>query len=157
LGSNNRMTEFSALLGISQLKYLDDFLKKRHIVASVYNEAIQTSGVNYLVQLIVVPKEISHSYWRYLVILDPSINRELIKEELSKDNIASDWAYYPALHLQPYFVKHYKTCKGMCPIAEDSLDRNFCLPINSKMKQNDAVFIVGKFIAAIQKQLLCAQ
>ena len=153
LGTNNRMTEFAALLGISQLKCLNNFLETRRMIARIYNEKIQVSDVSHLVQPIIVPEEINHSYWRYLITLDPSINREVIKEELAKDNIASDWAYYPALHLQPYFMQQYKTYKGLCPVAEDSLERNICLPINSIMQQEDAVFIVEKFIVAIKKSL----
>ena len=146
------MTEFAALLGISQLKCLNNFLTTRRTIASIYNEKIQASNISHLAQPIIVPEEVSHAYWRFLITLDSSIDRELIKEELSKDDIASDWAYYPALHLQPYFIQQYKTYKGLCPVAEDSLDRNFCLPINSTMQQNDAIFVVERFIKAIQKQ-----
>jgi dTDP-4-amino-4,6-dideoxygalactose transaminase len=77
----------------------------------------------------------------------------LLKEELKKDNIASDWAYYPALHLQPYFIQQYKTYKGLCPITEDVLERNFCLPVNATINQKDSLFIVERFIKALQKQL----
>jgi perosamine synthetase len=153
LGTNNRMTEFAALLGISQLKFLSKFLRTRRTIAGIYNERIQVSNISHLAQPIIVPEKINHAYWRYLITLDSSINRELIKEELDKDNIASDWAYYPALHLQPYFIYHYKTYKGLCPVAEDCLERNFCLPVNSTMKQKDAVFVIDRFIKAIQKQL----
>ena len=153
LGTNNRMTEFAALLGISQLKFLSKFLRTRRTIAGIYNERIQVSNISHLAQPIIVPEKINHAYWRYLITLDSSINRELIKEELNKDNIASDWAYYPALHLQPYFICHYKTHKGLYPVAEDCLERNFCLPVNSTMKQKDAVFVIDRFIKAIQKQL----
>ena len=153
LGTNNRMTEFSALLGISQLKCLDDFLKVRRMVANTYNEKIQESNISHLAQPITVPEEIDHAYWRYLITLDSSINRELLKEELRKDNIASDWAYYPALHLQPYFIQQHKTYKGLCPITEDVLERNFCLPVNATINQKDSLFVVERFIKAVQKQL----
>jgi perosamine synthetase len=152
LGTNNRMTEFAALLGISQFKCLNDFLRKRREIANVYNNAIQASSINHLAQPIIVPKEIEHAYWRYSLTLDPSIDRELIKKELDKDNIASDWAYYPALHLQPYFINNHKTYVGQCPIAEDTLERNFCLPVNTTMTKKDAVFVATQFIKALQKQ-----
>lgn len=152
LGTNNRMTEFAALLGISQFKCLNDFLRKRREIASVYNNAIQASSINHLAQPIIVPKEVEHAYWRYSLTLDPSIDRELIKKELDKDNIASDWAYYPALHLQPYFINNHKTYIGQCPIAEDTLERNFCLPVNTTMTKKDADFVATQFIKALQKQ-----
>jgi perosamine synthetase len=153
LGSNNRMTEFSALLGISQFKYLDEFLRVRLLISKVYNDKIKKSNISDVVQLVVVPEEIKHAYWRFLITLDSSINRRMIKEELAKDNIASDWAYYPALHLQPYFIQKYKTHRGLCPVAEDILERNFCLPIHSTMSQEDAIFVVEKFIKSVQQQL----
>jgi len=152
LGTNNRMTEFAALLGISQFKCLNGFLRKRREIASVYNNAIQASSISHLALPIIVPKEIEHAYWRYSLTLDPSLDRELVKKELDKDNIASDWAYYPALHLQPYFINNYKTYLGQCPIAEDTLERNFCLPVNTSMTKKDADFVAKQFIKALQKQ-----
>ena len=151
LGTNNRMTEFSALLGVSQLKSLESFLDKRRAISRIYNENIRMSNISHVVKTVIVPKEINHAYWRYLVTLDYSIDRELIKKELEKDGIASDWAYYPALHLQPYFVQQYKTRKGLCPIAENILERNFCLPVNPTMQPDDAVFVIERFISAVQK------
>jgi perosamine synthetase len=153
LGSNNRMTEFTALLGISQLKVVDSFLKNRGVIASTYNKKIKQSNISDAVKFVNVPENIRHSYWRYLIRLDASIDREIIKKELADNDIESDWAYYPALHLQPYFIENHDTYKGLCPIAEYSLDCNMCLPINSTMKKEDALFIIEIFILAIQRQL----
>ena len=153
LGSNNRMTEIAALLGISQMRFLDIFLEKRRNIANVYDEYIQLSDLSNLVKPINVPADINHSYWRYLVTLDPLISREFIKEELLKDQIASDWAYYPPVHLQPYFIENYKTFRGLCPVSEDILERNICLPINPTMSQDDSLFVISRFIDAVKKSL----
>ena len=39
-GSNNRLTEFQAILGISQLNKLESFVKHRIIVAGVYKNKL---------------------------------------------------------------------------------------------------------------------
>jgi perosamine synthetase len=153
LGTNNRMTEFAALMGISQLSCLNDFLNIRGTIANIYNEKITNSSISHLAQTLIVPNEITHSNWRYLIKLDPSINRKSIRNYLAKSNIASDWAYYPPLHLQPYFIQFSQTFKGQCPVAEDILERNFCLPVNTLMHQKDAEFVVDKFIEAISKSI----
>lgn len=152
LGTNNRMTEFSALLGISQLRCLNDFLEVRQSIASIYNAFLGNSSVCEFAQPIKVPSNIEHAYWRYLVTLNDSIDREQVKMYLANAGIPSDWAYYPALHLQPYFKNKFNTKRGMCPVAENLLERNICLPINAMMQARDAEFVVEKFIEAVREQ-----
>ena len=101
-----------------------------------------------------VPDNIKHSYWRYLVTLDSAIDRQMLRDDLAENGIASDWAYYPALHLQPYFRNEFSTHEGMCPVAEDLLERNFCLPVNPVMTSKDAEFVIKHFIAALDKQVV---
>lgn len=149
LGTNNRMTEMTALLGISQMRCLDGFLKIRRSIANVYNDRLNKIDVNSLVKPINVSSNINHSYWRYIITLDPSIDREMIKYKLSSFGIQIDWAYYPPVHLQPYFVSEYGCKEGQYPVAEDLLSRNICLPINPTMTIDDAEFVVNKFVESI--------
>ena len=39
LGRNYRITDFQAALGISQLKKLDEFIRRKNEIVSMYNEA----------------------------------------------------------------------------------------------------------------------
>ncbi len=145
IGTNNRMSEIAAIMGRSQLRCINEFLLKRNNAASIYNEVIETFNLKELCKPIKPSKEIKHSYWRYLVLLRDEINREEIKKRMAEDGISVDWAYYPALHLQPVFVKMYGNKKGMLPVSEDLLDHNICLPMHSQIDESDAVFIAERF------------
>jgi perosamine synthetase len=135
LGRNNRFPEISAAMGLSQLRCLDDFLKIRRQVASIYDEIIQTLGIGYSIS---VKKEGDPSYWRYAVVLNKKIDRERLADDLKNENIMIDWAYFPPLHLQPFFLSDQSTQSGMLPVSEDIMSRHICLPVNSRMSIDDA-------------------
>jgi len=153
LGSNNRMTEISALMGISQLKHIDKFLNARNTTASIYNEIISNSLKKELVRPILVPSNQYNSYWRYLVVLSEKINRVAIRDRMLSQAIPVDWAYHPPLHLQPLFVKRYGTKAGDLPLSEGLLNNNLCLPMHTRINEHDAVFIAESFVDAINEQI----
>ena len=150
IGTNNRMTEIAAIMGRSQLRYLDEFVTRRNEVASVYNDAIISSGLGIYCKAIAAPAGITHSYWRYLVLLDGSINREELKGLMKEDGIPIDWAYYPPLHLQPVFAVLYGNRKGMLPRSEEILEHHVCLPMHACLESSDATFIAERFLDNIR-------
>ena len=141
IGSNYRMTEICAILGLSQLKYLDKFIKHRNKIAKIYNETFEKLEEKNLVEIIKYSKNITHSYWRYVLKLSEKIDRKKLQGILLKKRIKIDWPYDPPLHLQPVFRKIYKTCEGLLPIAEKEMKRHICIPIHLKINENDAVYI----------------
>ena len=60
---NYKMTDLQASIGIEQLKKLPDFIKKRRLIAEVYNRELKNSGL----ELPVEPKGYKHIYYRYVV------------------------------------------------------------------------------------------
>lgn len=150
IGTNNRMTEIAALMGRSQLRCLDEFVTKRNQVASVYNEAIVSSDVSSFLRPVNVPPKVTHSYWRYMLSLDPMINREKLRDLLKKDGIPIDWPYYPPLHLQPVFREMYGNKREMLPVSEELLEHNICLPIHACIDIEEAKFIAEKLLTNVR-------
>lgn len=138
IGSNNRMTEFAAILGLSQLKYLDAFIAARNKIARAYAEELQgTPGLEPLP----LPPQSVHSYWRYIVKTAPGIDRQALRAFMAQRGIALDWAYDPPVHLQPVFLKLYGNREGLLPETEKIMSHFVCLPIHPGIKRDEARMI----------------
>jgi len=149
-GRNVRMTEMSALLGRIQLEKLDEFLKKRRALASIYH--VELCGVDGIEVLI--PKDItSSSFWKVPIILDSDIDRTALTEVMRSKGVSVDWAYNPPLHLQPVFVNLYQTFEGQLPITERCLMRHICLPCHPRMDDGDAIYVTEVLKQCLEDRL----
>ncbi len=137
-GRNVRLTEFSALLGRTQLKRLDEYLLRRREIANIYKS--EFSDINDI-KLILPDDMNSSAFWKVPLILSNRIDRIRLTQELKSHGINIDWAYNPPLHLQPVFKDLYNTYEGQLPITEDCLKRHICLPCHQRMEIEDAYFV----------------
>lgn len=151
LGSNRRMTEFQGLLGIYQLKRLEEFVEHRNKIADVYRKTLRPLEKQGLIGFQRYPSNVRHAYWRFLVFLkNSSMSRELLKRDMEKFDIGIDWPYDPLLHLQPIFKKIYGINEGFLRKTEKLSKKHFCLPIHVKINENIAEFIGNKVREAIE-------
>lgn len=146
-GRNVRMTEMSALLGRVQLSHLDEFLDRRRQVAAIY--AGELAGQSGLRMILPATFEAS-SFWKVPLLLDPSLDRVSLTERMARAGIAVDWAYQPALHLQPVFRDFCGTAEGLLPRTEDLLARHLCLPCHPRMTDDDAVYVARTLAETIK-------
>jgi perosamine synthetase len=148
-GRNVRMTEMSALLGRVQLSHLDEFLDRRRQLAALY--ARELSGQKDF--LMILPEMLGNSsFWKVPLLLNPELDRALITQNMADAGVVIDWAYQPALHLQPVFRSLYGTAEGLLPITEDILSRHLCLPCHPRMTEEDAIY-VAKTLKDVIKDL----
>lgn len=143
---NVRMTETSALLGRVQLSHLDEFLVRRRQVAAVYRREL--SGQKELRMILPATFDAS-SFWKVPLLLDRSLDRLSITKSMAAAGVAVDWAYQPALHLQPVFRELYGTIEGSLPRTEDILSRHLCLPCHPRMTEKDAIYVARTLIDAV--------
>lgn len=146
-GRNVRMTEISALLGRVQLSHLDEFLARRQQVAAIYGREL--SGQPELRMILPATLE-SSSFWKLPLLLDRCLDRASITERMAVAGVSVDWAYQPALHLQPVFRDLYGTTEGLLPRTEDILSRHLCLPCHPRMTDEDAIYVARTLIVAVR-------
>lgn len=106
LGYNFRLPDINCALGISQIKRLDIFLKKRSKIANYYDKIFSN---NDKFSVLTKTKNSKSSYHLYPLLLNLKIIRktknQIIKEFLQK-NIKLQVHYIP-VNTQPYYKKKY--------------------------------------------------
>lgn len=135
LGYNWCMTELQAIVGLTQLKRLDEIVEKRMKVARAYDEAFQNLDS---VKIYHTAEGDTNAYYKYPLTLRPPLRRLEVKERLDKEfAIASGTSYWPPCHLQPAYRKEFGYKEGDYPVAEDVLDRTISLPMFASMTEEE--------------------
>jgi perosamine synthetase len=150
-GSNSRVSEFQAILGLHQLKRLEQFSSHRAKLATIYREALNPLKEKGIISFQSYPSDIKHAYWRFIVMLkNTKIDREDIKNKMGSFGISIDWPYAPLLHLQPAFKRLLGTSEGDLPRSEELAEKHFCVPIHLLIHENDAKYIAEKLKQILQ-------
>jgi perosamine synthetase len=146
LGYNYRLTDIQCVLGLSQLRKLPGWVKRRQEIARRYDEAFAELPA---VQPLGVREEISHAYHLYMVQLDLeqlSVDRARVFAALVAEGIGVNVHYIP-VHLHPFYREHFGTGPGLCPVAEAAYERLVTLPMFPRMSDED----VEDVIMAVRK------
>lgn len=140
-GYNYRLTDFQCALGLSQLKKINKFIKKRREIVAKYNKAFKN------VEEIITPTERNyvksawHIYTIQLRLEKLKASRKKIFEELQKKSLGVQVHYIP-LHLQPFYKKNFGYKIGDFPIAEKYYERAITLPLFPKMTGSEVERVI---------------
>ncbi|MHB8916623.1 MAG: UDP-4-amino-4,6-dideoxy-N-acetyl-beta-L-altrosamine transaminase [Desulfocucumaceae bacterium] len=145
LGYNYRITDIQCALGISQLKKLDTFLRKRQSIVDYYNDRLsELDMLNTPASL----QDVTPAWHLYVVRLrGGSISRRDLYEELHRSGIGAQVHYLP-VYWHPYYKK-LGYIRGLCPVAEDFYTRALSLPLFPEMSEKDAGRVVGELLRII--------
>jgi perosamine synthetase len=140
-GTNARMTDLQASIGLVQLERLPDTLDKRAKVASHYLEILRDLPVQ-----VIQPRGGSRSSWFLFRVLTPE--RERLVECLRAEDIDFRITYKVPVFKQPAFVSGSKPFVAhSCPVAEDYSARVVSLPMHSSLTLADLAR-VGRVVEA---------
>jgi perosamine synthetase len=146
MGYNFRITDFQCALGISQMKKLDLFLKRRREIANTYDHAFSQMPEIMVQQ---VNSDVKHAYHIYVVQLYKErlkAGRKEIFDALRAENIGVNVHYLP-VHLHPFYKNQFSYKAGDFPKAEEYYTRAITLPIFPAMTDED----VNDVIEALRK------
>jgi dTDP-4-amino-4,6-dideoxygalactose transaminase len=147
MGYNWRMSELHAIVGLAQLRRLDEFIAVRRRIARLYDEGLkEIEGV----QPVLLPPGVESCYYKYMALLERGIDRSLLKKVLKEQYgvTLSGEVYEIPLHRQPVFERY---SSGQFPIAEDICARHICLPIYSDMTEDEAQYVINSLAKAIRE------
>lgn len=141
LGYNYRMTDIQAALGVSQMRKLPNFLKRRREIAARYDREFAGTGVHPLS----VRRDAAHAYHLYVVRIP---NRDEVYKKLREDGIFAQVHYIP-VHLHPYYKKNLGTDTGLCPEAEAGYKEIISLPMYPDLTNDEQTYVIEKVLEAI--------
>jgi dTDP-4-amino-4,6-dideoxygalactose transaminase len=150
LGYNYRITDFQCALGISQLRKLPEWIKKRQNTALQYDQAFKNSNS---IRPLQVAADVSHAYHLYVIRLtmkETEKKRAELFKALRSQAIGVNVHYIP-VHLHPYYKKKFGASKGLCPVAESAYSRIISLPMFQGLGNNDIEYVISSVLEEIEK------
>jgi UDP-4-amino-4,6-dideoxy-N-acetyl-beta-L-altrosamine transaminase len=144
LGFNYRLTDFQAVLGLSQLQRADNGLKKRKEIASYYTDVF--TGLPFIKR----QSGLIHGHAYHLYIIEVE-NRLGLYNYLRENNIFAQIHYVPC-HLMPYY-RQLGWKEGDFPVAESYYRGCISLPMYPNLSKEQLNFTIKKIINYYESNL----
>lgn len=140
LGFNYRMSDINAVVGLTQLEHLREYIEKRNLLAKSYDDEL--SGIVWLTPQKVRDGNLS-SYYVYIVKVEnnTATTRDKLMLKLNEKGIGTSILYEP-VHLQPFYSRLFGFNQGVLPVAEELGERTVALPIYNDMSVEDSKYVV---------------
>ncbi len=138
LGYNYRLSDIHAVIGLSQIKHLPEFIAQRRQIARYYDSFV--SHTKWAKPQLVRAGDVC-PYYVYLLKLteDALLERDELARKLSEKGIGTSVLYYP-VHTQPFY-KSILDRDPECPVAEELGKRTIALPMYNGMSKDNLEFI----------------
>ena len=146
LGTNARMTNIQAALGVAQLENINAIVKRKREIGELYNNLLVKNE-----KFTTLPSKMPYAdniYWVYGILLKDSDNMEKIIEFLNKNGVGNRPFFYP-LHKQPV-LKKYNNLN--LPNSEFLSENGFYIPSGLGITDEQIEYVVKK-LNEIIKQL----
>jgi dTDP-4-amino-4,6-dideoxygalactose transaminase len=149
-GINAKMNEVQAAMGLLQLKYIDEALEKRRIIAKKYRDNLKKiEGITVLQDF----PDVKHCYSYFPILVDKEkygMTRDEVHEELKKYNIYGRRYFYPLISQFPIYKGLDSARTGKMPVAEKIAEEVICLPIYADL-QLDIIDYICQIISEVPK------
>ena len=143
LGFNYRMTEMQAALGLSQLKNLTAFIRKRQALANIYDQTLADLPL-------LTPWQHPDSYSSYHLypIRIPTIadgpTQQQVYQSMKAAGIMVNVHYIP-VYLQPHYAR-LGFQRGYCPHAETYFKQTISLPLYTGLSPDEQLYVCQQLL-----------
>lgn len=145
LGTNARMTEMNAAIGLIQLKKFDAILKKRKYIAEKYIKFLSDCKKIILPK---VRKQADCSWFFFPILVE---NRDVVTKKLKQAGIDTRIAYPMPVYEQPFFQKYKrKDINYDCKNAKWMTERVINLPMYHLMTDEQIKYVVEKLLDVVR-------
>lgn len=135
IGVNSRLDSLQAVVLNAKLPHLDRYNTTRRWAADYYSAAFE--NIDWLTCPAISPSS-SHVFHQYTMKLSPAINRQALRDHLTKLGIPS-MIYYPVpLHEQKAYAQ-----EGSYPVTEELCQTVLSLPMHSELTTEILDYIIA--------------
>jgi dTDP-4-amino-4,6-dideoxygalactose transaminase len=145
VGTNGKMTEASAAMGLTSLESIDEFIAINYRNYKHYEQILENApGVRFLIHT-----ETEKSNYQYIVLeIDEAatgVNRDNLLKVLQAENIMAQRYFYPGCHnADPYRLSRSQASQ-LLPETEGLVSRVMLLPTGSAIEPED-INLIGQII-----------
>lgn len=125
-GTNAKMHEISACIGLANLEMMDKSMEHRRMLHIFYRHYLETLDVIYPSQN---KDECNFSYMPLILPSEEMVIK--VMSELEKIDVIARRYFYPSVNTYPVF--DYQSC----PISEEMASRSICLPCHDRVTTID--------------------
>lgn len=137
IGTNGKMNEVSAAMGLTGLDHLDEFIDKNYGNYRLYRNGFE--GLD-RVRMITYDEKEKCNY-QYIVLeieeSDSSINRDQLQKILQAENVLARRYFYPGCHRMEPYRSYFPHAGLLLPETERLTQRVLILPTGSAVSPRD--------------------
>ncbi len=153
LGFNYRLSEIACAIGVGQMRRLNQIVEMRDLVAQEYiRKLMETSAL-------IVPTVDCNARMSWFVFVVRLANqytseeRNRIIEGMHRHDIGAA-AYFPCIHLQPFYREQFGFGPGDFPIAESVSQRTIALPFHNRLSLREISLVSETLQLMIERENL---
>lgn len=151
IGSNGKMSEVAAAMGLTSLEHIDQFIEINRRNYHVYREEL--SGIHGL--RVYQYNETERRNFQYIVLeIDPEragLHRDWILEVLHAENVLARRYFYPGVHRMEPYRSYFPHAGLLLPQTEALAQRILILPTGTAVTVEDIRTICGIIRFCLQK------
>lgn len=145
IGSNAKMNEFQAAMGLCNLENIDDEIEKRHKIVNRYRERLIKCEK---ITLNVEQENVKSNYAYFPILVENGKARDGLYEYMRENNVYTRKYFYP-------LTNSFECYQGMydvndTPIAKDISERVLTLPLYADLELEIVDYICDKIISFIE-------
>lgn len=141
VGANAKMNEFSAIMGLCNLKYVNENIQMRKHKALLYQELLHE--VDFLKIPEFAQEGVTYNYAYYPVLCETAALRDQLYDKLKQKQIYTRKYFYPLTADASCFGTQYQRCE--LDIARDASARVLVLPLYPEL-EDDVVAAIAQEI-----------
>lgn len=149
IGTNGKMTEVCAAMGLTNLESLDGFIE---VNRRNYQEYRKHLSVIPGLKLIDYPEHEKQNYQYIVVEVDEEVcgvSRDQLVETLHANNVVARRYFYPGCHRMEPYRSYFPHAGLLLPQTEMLADKIMLLPTGTEVNQNDIQVICKLIVYAL--------